>query len=293
MVSLRQIVLCMNKNFKKWKTSPRVYLLILITVVFQYSGFEGYRKIAEYLDHPINMFLFPMFFVYPIMVYIFAAFPMLLYGEAPFTDRQSPFMVIRSGRLNWILGQICYILLSSLIIAVFTAALSIVMLLPRVEFNTEWGPVMWTLAQDYSILEEAGVHVLAPTLELMQQIGPMQAMLLTVSIYWLAGAFLGTVILCFNIIVHRGFGLIVAGCIASLSYFSYAIINQNLIGLLNHISPLNWICVFRISLTPGKLSPYPTVPYVFTFFIVGILTMSVISVIAFCKKDLDFEKGEY
>ena len=293
MTDLKCILLAMSKNFRQWKYNLRIYLVLVILFVFQWYGFREYTNIAAYLGMPISLCIFPFFVGMPIDAPSFGATAMILYSEAPFADHYAPFTVIRTGRRNWIIGLFLYIIVSSLIYTLTAVLLSFVVLLPNVEFNFDWGEVMWVMAREtLDLAAEVGVQYAAmPAIDLLRAMSGEMAMILSILLYWLITVFLGMIILCFNILFKKGVGLVIAGIFTGLSYFS-AVFGQLSFGnAVKWVSPVCWR--FLLNLKLYSTSTLPPIWYAFTVLIASILIMSVISVIAFCKKDLDFEKGEY
>ena len=291
MLNLHNILLCMNINFRKWKTNPRIYIVLVILFVFHLYGYEGYKQMAEYFDVPISPWVFPFFFAFPIIMFLLGAVPMLLYSEAPFTDHHAPFIIIRIERQSWIIGQILYIILSSFIYTIVSVIISILSLIPEVSFSTDWGPVLWTLAQNPKVRNDAGVNITVPGIDLLNNMSAIEAMIFAILLYWLVAAFLGITILCFNILFKRGFGVIISAILTCVSVFSSMIGTLRFGSIFLWFSPVSWANLYSLALY--KTDTRPPIWYAFTVLIASILIMSVISVIAFCKKDLDFEKGEY
>lgn len=291
MDNFHNMLLCMNNNFKKWKNSPRIYVILIILVIFHFYGFDGYRKISEFLEVPISPWVFPFFLLHPLMMFTFGAIPMLLYGEAPFTDHQSPFIVIRAGRQNWIIGQILYIILSSFIYTAISILISILSLVPQVRFDSEWGQVIYTMGQNADVANLAGVNIMMPGTQLINKFTSTEAMMYSFLLYWLATTFLGLIILSFNVCIKKGTGMIVAGVFTCMCYFSAIFGNIGFGKIIMYFSPVSWGNIYNISKYDGD--GLPSFTYALTILISSILIMSMISVIAFCKKDLDFEKGEY
>lgn len=290
MDNVRSILLSMSKGFRQWKHSTRVYLVFALLLLFQWYGFREYTDIAAYLGIPMSLCIFPFFVGMPIDTSSFGAMAMILYSEAPFSDHHAPFMIIRTGRRNWVIGQILYVLLSSLVYTLVAVLLSFVVLLPDIELNFDWGQAMWTMAQNPGLAGEVGVKYAAmPAVGLLTAVSGQKAMLLSILLYWLISAFLGMIIFCFNILCTKGVGLVIAGFFAGFSYFAATFGDFVFGSIPKWFSPVCWRYLGNLEIyDPSQ----PPVWYAFTVLIVSILIMSVVSVVVFCKKDLPFEKGE-
>lgn len=292
MDNVRSILLSMSKGFRQWKHSTRVYLVFALLLLFQWYGFREYTDIAAYLGIPMSLCIFPFFVGMPMDTSSFGAMAMILYSEAPFSDHHAPFMIIRTGRRNWVIGQILYVLLSSLVYTLVAVLLSFVVLLPNVELNFDWGRVIWTMVQNPNLLDELGVRDITwPDLDVVRAISGQKALLLSILFYWLVTVFLGMIMLFFNVISKKGVGLVLAGVFIGLSYFSASFGALVFGSAIKWFSPVCWRYIGNLGLNSN--SNLPPVWYAFTILVVLILAMAVGSVVAFCKKDLPFEKGEF
>lgn len=292
MGNIKSILLVINKNFRQWKRSVRIFLTFAILVIFQWYGFREYTVVSAYLGAAVSLCVFPFFVRMPIDAPSFGATALILYSEAPFIDRHTPFMVIRIGKRNWIIGQIVYLLLSSLIYTLVSVLLSFVVLLPNVELNFDWGRVIWTMVQNPNLLDELGVRDITwPDLDVVRAISGQKALLLSILFYWLVTVFLGMIMLFFNVISKKGVGLVLAGVFIGLSYFSASFGALVFGSAIKWFSPVCWRYIGNLGLNSN--SNLPPVWYAFTILVVLILAMAVGSVVVFCKKDLPFEKGEF
>lgn len=133
---------------------------------------HGYADLSRQLDTMVQPWLFPLFpgsvsFFMP----VYLSFVVLI-SDAPFRSRQQQFVLLRAGKRNWIMGQLLYIVMLSV---VFTAALwffSWVFLIPRVRWSLNWGPILTTVATRNLNLEIALMPV---SYEIMMNVTPLAA----------------------------------------------------------------------------------------------------------------------
>jgi len=87
-------------------------------------------------------------------------------------------------------------------------------------------------------------------------------------------------------------GILAAGAFICLAYFS---VYLGPIGFGNnrmlYFSPINWcdLC----SLDWHNTGSLPSPVYAIVFLLVSIAALSIISIIMFCKKDLEIQEGEF
>lgn len=293
MRNLKTVLVCARVNFRKWLTTPRFYVIFAVIIIFEYYTFAGMSKVAAHFDLNSAPWVFPFFLGNPIMFVIMGSLTTLFYCNAPFADAHTPFLIVRTGRRNWIIGQMIYIYLSSFIYTSCFFLLSILMLLPRIEFTTEWGTLLHTISKSpIEVMEQAGTIIsFVPHEELLELLTPIQATALAFLLFWLVTAFVGVLICSFNIVIGRMSGIVAAGVFTSIAYFS-SFLGTFSIGLwLYYLSPISWSSISYLDWY--KTGAIPTPKYAIICLFVAIVILSVISVIGFCKKDLVIQKGDF
>lgn len=293
MYNLKRILLCAEVNFKKWLITPRMYVILAVMIIFEYYSFSDVTKISAYLGVNSTPWVFPFFLTNPVMFVVIGSLTTLLYCNAPFSDKHMPFIVVRTGRRNYILGQLLYIYLSSFIYTLAYVFLSIIMLFPKIQFSMGWGSLLNTLStSNEEVLKHTGAHItFMPHQELLQLFTPIQAMLLSFILLWLVTAFIGVLICCFNIVIGKMSGITVAGIFTSISYFSAYLGTISIGHWLYYISPISWSSLSFLDVMNQGRIPKPS--FAIICLLSAIILQSIISVKVFCKKDLEILKGEF
>lgn len=80
------------------------------------------------------------------MKLIFTLPLLVLFCNAPFTDRNTLFIISRSGKQKWLSGQLLYIVLSAAAYYGFILLCTVMLSLPYAEFTANWGKLISTLA---------------------------------------------------------------------------------------------------------------------------------------------------
>lgn len=284
MNEVRKVFLCALAELKKWLGSPRVYIVLAFIIIFHWYTFAGMGQICSYLNRNVTPWVFPFFMQNPNLFFIFGGMAMLLYGDAPFLDSHMLFMMIRTGKRSWILGQLMFLLISSLIYTGCHAAASILMLFPHIDWSPEWGSVMWTMAQNPDVARAAGTQVsFYPVPELMEQMSPLFAFFLSLLLFWLGTVFLGMLLFGFRILFGKMSGIVACGFFTVLAYF--AVYMGQIIwgrGIL-YVSPVSW-CSLQYLSRSGNCD-MPDVVYAVAVYGSCITVLMAVSVNVFCKKD--------
>lgn len=287
MNKVRGTFLCLYVNMRKQLTNPRIYTTLAIVIMFHYYSFAGVTRVCKYLNIAVTPWVFPFFLGNPNYFFIFGGLAMLLYCDAPFMGTDAPFLLIRLGRKKWIVGQLLYVYLSAFAYTLFHVFASIFMILPEMAFSVEWGDLFWILSQNNTVLREAGVSLgFGPVRSVMEQFTPFQAMGLSMLLFYLGTVFIGMLILCFRLCFGNMLGIVVSGLFTSIAYFTpyLGLLNYGLV--IYYFSPVTWSCLSYLDTEEG-----PTPLFAVAVYLAAIIVMSVISVAAFCRRDIRWEEA--
>ena len=290
MSDLKIIWLCAKASNRKLWGSSKSYILLIVMLIYHYNSFAFFKPIAEWIGESPTLWVFPFFLGNPSMFIPFGAAAMLLYGNAPFIDGHTPFMQIRAGRRNWILGQLLFVFTSSFLYTLCQVLFSFLALLPNIQFSGDWGRVLFSIAESSGTFMEAGMEVgFSPSYELLELLSPAYAMFMAMLMYWLGTMFVACVILLVNLLTNRSSGLIVAALFISLAYFACYLGSFSIGMWLYHFSPISWSCISYLDWLKQEVLPSPT--YAVIGYIVLILGLSIGSVLFYCRNDVDIHEG--
>src|SRR5699024_10050642 len=221
---------------------------------------------------------------------VFACLIILLFSDAPFADRHMPFLIIRSGRRNWIIGQLLYIVVASFVFTIFILFISVLVLIPNVQLSTDWGIILKSLAVNTEIIPSVTIF---PDERILTIFSVLEAMLISFGLFWLVSIFIGVLIFCFNIVVGKMSGLVASGVFIFISFFS--IVHGRLIlgDWISYFSPISWMSMsfFIWYNTMALLSSSRT--YSILWRLLAMTLMSIVSIKVFCEKDLDIQEWGY
>ena len=290
MNSLRQIFYCAGINFRKWFTKPQYFILVLLTVQINLVSFLGYTFFCLKTDSLISPWVLPFMTSGTVPISIYGFLCVLLFCDAPFNDAHTPFVLIRTGKQNWVLGQLLYIFIASLLFILFYYCIAILVLSPVLGYSSDWGGVIRAAGTNPSIFRQYDLP-LTPQVGLnswvLQTFSPLSATLFSLLLMWLTTAFAGVLIFAGNLLVAPGVGTTISMAFVVFSGFATGL------GLLlfgswtYYFSPFLW-CILQ---SYGSFSGMPPFSYTIAALIFAILLLSCISTITFCNKDCDIQKG--
>jgi len=287
---LKTILLCALVNFRKWMVNPRIYTLAAVTVGFLSWHSAGLSQLSAAVGIDVTPWVFPNLLTTSAMVAVFTCFIMLFFCDAPFADSHTPFLIIRTGRRNWMIGQLLYIILASFIYTVFFLIMSVVVLLPNVQWDTGWGTILKTIAANPGIGDNYGIKLTVFVHPLIvDMFSPIEATIISFGLFWLTSAFIGILILCGNVITGRTGGLVMAGVFLCISFFTEYLGPLTFGGYwIRYLSPINWCSI--CCLDWNKRGEWVSPSYAVISLVLAIVFMGIVSTIVFCNKDMDIQK---
>lgn len=283
--NFRKSLSCCRLSFFKGFRNARTFAvatLILAFLCYHLSSLAGFS--AE-----INVGITPWGFSHllsPMMLLLYGTLTILMFCDAPFLDNQAYYSIIRAGRVNWALGQLCYIILAALIYTVVFYLSSVIVLIPHIEISLDWGKMIKTLALNPYIGSNYGYTIaLYVNSAIVNSFGAVEATLISVGLMWLNVSFIGVLIFSCNLLMRRFSGLIVAGFFVCLSYFAYYQGGLMLGEWIGFFSPVSWASMLYLDW--GFLGVYyPSPVYAICCQIGAIILMGIVSIVVFCKRDI-------
>lgn len=267
-------------SIRQWITNPRIICLFVLMSAFVWNDFEVIGNLTGMTGIKTNPLIFPFFSSDPVKQLILLAGIVFLFSDAPFINKNQPYIIIRSKRIPWVLGQILYIVMASAIYFLFLMLVSILVLLPYGTFATNgWGKIIQTLAQT-----DVGAQIklqFGITKEITTFYSPFEAFGLSFLLNWGVACFLGLLLFVINMKFNRMLGLVAAGVIL---FFDLLVTNM-LPPTFYHFSPVS---LSRLSvLDPMGVSLFPKLTYPFVFFSVSIVVLSALLVVSIKKISIE------
>ena len=224
-------------GIKKWMTSPRMYVVAILAALYLWAPLEQIRIFAMQQELSVSNWYFPLLWADDNgMIVLFLYFDIILmFCNAPFVDRQQIFVLLRSGKKNWFLGQLLYIVSAAVIYFLYIFVLTIVEFIPYVGFSFRWESVFESLANfDYRSVD---MHASSMPTELIHNFTPLKAFALSFLVNVLITVLLGELIFLVNLFKNRGYG---TGAALAVVLFSWLVGDAVFGSRLNYFSPISW-----------------------------------------------------
>ncbi|HOM02331.1 MAG TPA: hypothetical protein PLH43_05830 [Acetivibrio sp.] len=289
-MNIKNALLCSIVNYKKWIVNIKIYTLFALILAFNIWNFSGVYEYAKSVGEGISPWIFPHLLTFPTMMPVYGCFAMLLFCDAPFIDRHTPFLMVRTGRTSWVVGQLFYIFFTSLLYTIINYIMTVVCFFPHIEFTSDWGKVIRTLAMNPSSASQKGIYLTVIINNgIVTTFSAIEATLISLALFFLVTLFTGIVIFSLNLILGKMSGIITTGVLVFISYFSI-FVGRITTGLkVYYFSPLSWSSLQYIDWYNSGDSP--SLQYAVIFLFGTSIIFSVISVILFAKKDINTAEG--
>ena len=262
-------------RFNKWRYDYKNYVIfiLLFIMIFQYT--RGIYAMSQLTGERVTPWLFTFLFcdyyvaIGVLKIFIFFGV-VLLFCNAPFRDNTIIYLISRSNRLIWLVGDLIYIVLTSVIYIGSIFVINMICFLPRITFLNDWGKVIGTLAYTDAQMQYASTLVVSPLI--LDQYSYWEATLLTFVLSSLGCIFLGVLIYTINSLSNSyGKGI---SCAVFFILLSPAV-NYLEKPFFSYISPMTWVSIEQLQ--PIKRDgAYPNLRYTIIAYLLIIMFMSLL-----------------
>lgn len=225
-------------NLAQWRIDPKYLFVLLYTGLYLWYCLRGMRDYAKDLNTTIHPWVFPFLMrggsvICPLML----GFAILI-ADAPFRNGQQQFILLRTGKIYWMAGQILYLFLLSVFFTAFMYLMSVLCAIPQLRLSTEWGSFLTTIA----VSGFPGKYGnLSTTYSIMKGASPISATLWAFTVFTLVCFFLSMVMLLCNLWVGKGVGIVlVSTAIILPKIMTVFQAKPYIYRYLTRISPLSW-----------------------------------------------------
>ncbi len=269
------------QNLRKWATDYRMWTIAALLIIMVQIYVDDMQKVADLLGTKISVWIFPFLYAQFHTKVIFTLPVVLMFCNAPFTDKNQVFVYMRVGRAKWLLGQVIYIIIASAVYYLFLLFISVISTVFTAEHSLGWGKTLNMVAFSDAAQQAGSFYLDVPPI-ILEFFTPLQAVFFTLLTSWLSAILLGLVVFLFNLITETRFiGIIIS---SALVVWTVLISNDGFKEFMR-FSPISWNTLNNID--AGKMTPYPSFGSCMGVYI-GLITAMIIGIFAFGrKKSLD------
>lgn len=206
--TLKCILIAAKSEYVRWITNPRV-IIVGILLVFMYTlAIEPLLERAVKIEAPLNIFEpFVAAGNSGMLVMLMPCVFMVLISDYPKMTGNTLFFIQRTGRINWFMGQIVFVLMA--IVSFLCTILAGSMLLSKGEFFANWSDAVTKYAAHFPHEANSFTSALLPS-NLYNQMPIGMAVLQTLMLMCAYLFLLSMIIYFFKLIHIQSFGLFAA-----------------------------------------------------------------------------------
>ncbi|MBE6722508.1 hypothetical protein [Caproicibacterium amylolyticum] len=278
-----------TEGFVKWINNARYISTFLLLLLFTFYLMTGTRNLCEDQNYSLTPWMFPFVMNRTSTVTVFLLIYIFLCCDAPFIDSQSPYTIIRAGRINWIIGKCLYVIATAFVFSIIVYLFSVIVCIPYVGFSFNWGKIIQMMAVPTSKQFISQYLMMGPavSVQIMEEFQPLQATALTILLLWLVCSFEGMLMLTLNLYYSRTVGVVAATVLVFLSYFAnqfVSIQNSAESKYIFYFSPASWVTLSRLS-SDDRI--HLSLNYEVAFLLIGICVFFFLSNRAMKHKEIE------
>lgn len=139
MCKIRQAFQIALENFSGWQRSPRVWMSFVLTFVLCLMLSGQIISFAVQYETTLQI-LEPYIWTYgdKTSILLTSLMLILLFADMPFVNQQTPYRLIRTGRMVWLAGQMIYVVLTTVIYNVFLIIVQGITVAPFAFMGNVW-----------------------------------------------------------------------------------------------------------------------------------------------------------
>lgn len=252
-------------RFKKWRKTPRIFLALILITVFITTPSLFLFRLAVKQSSKITPWLFPFIMCDRFVLMCVMLAVIMIFSDVPIYDDTLNYILMRIGRKSWILGEIFYVFLTSIILMTYIWLYSLLINFSNLSFDSGWGDILLSFA---SPAIDRGIGIAQIT---NLYTDPVAACKLCLFFSITACTFLGLIVLYFSLKYSRLVGILTGSCFAILDFMIYYVLEDYSEAF--YLSPVSWV---DISCLIGKM--YPTVRYAMFVSLSIIITLGLLCV---------------
>lgn len=233
--------------------------------------------------------------VYPFLVsdsnflMLFMAGCLYYFSNVPFFQRINCYYLLRIGRKRWIKEQILYIFVSSIVITLVSVCLTVIALVPNIEWQKDWGAVLYTLARTDAGSNTGLFWTVSP--HFVRNVSPLFGMSVSIFLMILGITFIGMMMFFFCIYINK---------IVSIVVLTFLVVYSSVVANIGNVlekkfamvSPVSWMQITNIGLVQYGYSISPSLGYIVIMFLFLILLLGILAFYRAIKTDYIWENED-
>ncbi len=262
---MRKAIKISRYSIIQWVNNPRIIALYIAIAIYFHGIIYPLSDIANILEYRVNLLIYPHLFTNNITNIMYYVGVVVMFADAPFGDNNQIYLLMRSGKREWIVGKLIYIVKACLIYNIFIMSTVFITLFKVGTFMPEeWGKVIYTITST-DIARQVDLQF-AVSESLINAYSPIIAFIYNMILQCLASILLGVLIFAFALLLDKRIALIVGVALIGLDLLIYNVLPVS----YYRFSPISLGKLVLID--PKGLTNYPSLAYA----ICGLMGVSIL-----------------
>lgn len=210
--SLKKSCSVAKTEYIKWILNPRMIVMVVLLIFIKTCAIDPLVSNAVDMDSPLNV-LEPFIAVgnSGLLVLILPIVYLTLMSDFPRVDGSTLFFTLRIGKLNWLIGQIIFSIMSMLSYLAIVFLGSVLPVITSAFVGDNWSYVVTRYATTFP--DKVGFATELVPANLYNQLGVFSATIQTYALLTFYMFILALIMLLFNVIKHKILGFFIAGSV--------------------------------------------------------------------------------
>lgn len=223
MPNVHGIWCCLTYDIKRLMYSSRLYVTLIVVCFVIWDHLAPINAWMAAKNYRISPWIYPFISSSVFLQMVIMGGILFMFSDSPFFSEMQPLLIIRIGRIQWCIAQLLYIAFASMIYLIAVSLVSMIIMLPHVCFDLQWGSVITALSTGNADIE----NVMGFSGYVISKLSPVRAFVLSLLFSWMGGVCIAEVQFFFNISEKGQMGSVIAGGIILQDLFSLMILSES------------------------------------------------------------------
>lgn len=223
------------REYRKKIVSIRFFSVVVLMAALVCAIATGIDRFMIDKQEWITPWMAPHFFNNKFFVTFYGFIVCYMYSDVPFMNRSELYYVLRKGRRVWCAEKIFAIIMEAFTLTLITYIASVVVFIPMLQLQTDWGKVIHTLAYSNNLWE---YNIIGnPSAVIIAKYSPLQAMSICFVMVWLVSSVIGILMFGISLYWNRVAAISAAVIVTGLNMSEGNYITS---AWLPYLTPFNW-----------------------------------------------------
>ncbi len=205
-----------------------------------------------------------------------------MFSDVPFMNRSELCFALRKGRCIWCIEKIFAVIMQAFTLTVLTFAATVLVFVPRICLETDWGDLINTMAHSDDIWKYNLIGNPSPVI--LEKYTPLQAMILCFLLVWIVSATIGLLMFVLSLYGSRIAAVSAAVVLTGMNLSEAKFITSS---WLPYVTPFNW-CRMGLHDEPVFLDVHDYPSLWFCIGLCGIMIIFIVFGIILKSRHMEF-----